>query len=59
METLINLELGTRVRVAGKGNAIYYVAEKSSPIRQDEWIVRKANGSMLSVKPTELKEIGN
>lgn len=52
-----DLELGTRVRVAGKGNTIYLVAEKSSPIRQDEWIVRKSNGSMLSVKPSNLKPI--
>jgi hypothetical protein len=49
------MELGTRVRVAGRGNTIYSVAEKSSPIRENEWIVRKPNGSMLSAKPSDLK----
>lgn len=49
------MELGTRVRVVGRGNTIYAVAEKSSPVREGEWIVRKPNGSMLSVKPADLK----
>ena len=49
------MELGTKVRVAGRGNTIFSVAEKSSPIRENEWIVRKTNGSMLSVKPSDLK----
>lgn len=51
------LELGTKVRVVGYGNTLYLVAEKTSPIRQGEWIVRKPNGSMLSVKPENLKPI--
>lgn len=49
------MELGTKVRVVGRGNTIYAVAEKSSPVREGEWIVRKPNGSMLSVKPADLK----
>lgn len=58
MNTLTtNLELGTKVRVAGQGNTIYSIAEKSSPVGHGEWIVRKSNGSMLSVKPTDLKPI--
>ena len=55
--TTNHLELGTKVRVAGQGNTIYFIAEKSSPIRQGEWIVRKPNGSMLSTNPTNLKSI--
>jgi hypothetical protein len=49
------MELGTKVRVVGRGNTIYSVAEKSSPVRVGEWIVRKSNGSMISVKPSDLK----
>lgn len=49
------MELGTKVRVVGRGNTIYAVAEKSSPIREGEWIVCKPSGSMLSVKPADLK----
>ena len=51
------MNLGTKVRVVGQGNTVYSIAEKSSPIRQGEWIVRKPNGSMLSVSPTNLKSI--
>ncbi len=56
-ERATQMELGTKVRVVGRGNTIYSVAEKSSPIREGEWVVRKPNGSMLSVKPSALKVV--
>jgi hypothetical protein len=51
------MELGTKVRVAGRGNTFYEVAEKVSPIRVGDWIVRKPDGSMLSVSPSALKVV--
>lgn len=49
------LEVGDRVRVRGEGNKIYEVAEKSSPVKEGEWIVRRPDGSMMSVSPETLK----
>lgn len=49
------MEIGTKVRVSGRGNTLYEIAEKCSPIREGEWVVRRSNGSMLSVKPESLK----
>ena len=51
------MELTTKVRVAGQGNLIWQIADKSSPVRQGEWIVRRADGAMLSAKPSSLKVI--
>lgn len=51
------MELATKVRVAGQGNLIWEIVEKSSPVRQGEWIVRRASGEMLSAKPSSLKVI--
>jgi hypothetical protein len=51
------MELTTKVRVAGQGNLIWEIVEKSSPIRQGEWILRRASGEMLSAKPSSLKVI--
>ncbi len=55
----MNIEIGTRVRVKGLGNTIYTLADKSSPVRYtDWWIVRKANGALLSVSPNRVKAVG-
>jgi hypothetical protein len=51
------MELTTKVRVAGQGNLVWEIVEKSSPLRQGEWIVRRAGGAMLSAKPSSLKII--
>jgi hypothetical protein len=55
-----NIEIGTKVRVKGFGNTIFTLADKSSPVKYGDWIVRKDNGSMWSVwskavKPVETK----
>jgi hypothetical protein len=55
-----NIEIGTKVRVKGLGNTIFTLADKSSPVKYGDWIVRKDNGSMWSVwskavKPVETK----
>lgn len=51
------MTLGTKVRVAGKGNTIFKVVEVDSPVREGEWIVRKSDGSMWSVRPETLKVV--
>jgi hypothetical protein len=51
------IKLGSKVRVAGRGNNFYEVVEKVSPIRVGDWVVRKPNGSMLSVNPSILKVV--
>lgn len=51
------MNLGSKVRVAGRGNTVYTIAEKCSPIRESDWIVRKPDGSMLSVNPSTLKAV--
>lgn len=51
------MELTTKVRVAGQGNLAWEIVAKDSPIRQGEWIVRRAGGAMLSVEPANLKVI--
>ena len=54
----MNIEIGTKVRVKGRGNTIFTLADKSSPVRYtDWWIVRKANGSLLSVNPSNVKPV--
>jgi hypothetical protein len=57
MSVSVVMELGSKVRVAGRGNNLYEVVEKVSPIRVGDWIVRKPNGSMLSVNPSILKVV--
>jgi hypothetical protein len=51
----MNLEIGNKVRVLGKGNFIWELVAKTSPIRESDWLVRNSKGSMLSVKPENLK----
>lgn len=52
------MELATKVRVSGQGNLVWEVVEKDSPIRLGEWIVRRVDGSMLSVSPSILTKVG-
>lgn len=51
------MKLATKVRVAGQGDLIWEVVEKDSPVRPGEWIVRREDGSMLSVTPSNLAEV--
>lgn len=54
----MELQLGDKVKVAGKGNTTYLVVDKDSPVRLGDWIVRRANGSMLSTNPNKLRKVG-
>jgi hypothetical protein len=54
----MNIEIGTKVRVKGRGNTIFTLADKSSPLRYtDWWIVRKANGALFAVPPNSVKAV--
>jgi hypothetical protein len=55
---IMNIEIGTRVRVKGRGNTIFTLADKSSPVRYgDWWVVRKSNGALVSVRSSNVKPV--
>jgi len=54
----MNIEIGTKVRVKGRGNTIFTLADKTSPVRHGDWIVRKSNGAMVAVKSYDVKAVG-
>jgi len=51
------MNIGDKVRILKGGNLIYVVAEKSSPVRNGEWIVGRPNGSLRSIDPNQLKKV--
>jgi hypothetical protein len=53
----MNIEIGTKVRVKGRGNTIFTLADKTSPVRHGDWIVRKSNGAMVAVKSYDVKAV--
>jgi hypothetical protein len=53
----MNIEIGTKVRVKGRGNTIFTLADKSSPVAYGDWVVRKANGSLLAVRSSDVKAV--
>ena len=54
---IMNIEIGTKVRVKGLGNTIFTLADKSSPVAYGDWVVRKANGAMFAVRSYSVKPV--
>lgn len=54
---IMNIEIGTKVRVKGRGNTIFTLADKSSPVRHGEWVVRRASGALFGVKADSVKPV--